>query len=117
MSYPTWPSDLPQKPIQDGYQEGLADNTIRSKPDVGYAKVRRRSTAVNDPIKMQIVCTQAQWSSVKYFYRTTLAASLPFTWTHPSDGTTANFRFVTPPMIAKPAGIYVVVALDLEVIL
>ena len=116
MSYPSWPSSLPQYVEQSGYQESLTDNTIRSKMDVGPAKVRRRFTAVVEPIQFSMWMTLIQWTTLRTFYYTTLACSLPFTWTHPSTQATVNFRFVTPPSVGAPQGGYVLASLDLEVI-
>jgi hypothetical protein len=116
VSYPAWPVGLPQTVLQDGYDETITDGSIRSKMDAGPAKARRRFTSTNEFVRCSMHITQAQWATARYFYLTTLATVLPFTWTHPSTGASANLRFVSPPRITPAGGGYVRLSLDLEVV-
>jgi hypothetical protein len=74
----TWPGTLPS-PISDGYQEIMADNSIRTQMEVGVAKVRKRSTAA--PVKFQLAynMTATQVITLKTFFNTTISCwlSLP----------------------------------------
>lgn len=115
MSYPAWPGTLPQVFEEGSYQEALTDNTIRTKMDVGPDKVRRRSTAVVEKIRGTMTLDQTQWGTLRTFYYTTLASSLPYTWIHPSTGAAINCRFVSPPSVSGRSP-YVSVNLDIEVI-
>ena len=116
MSYPVWPVSLPQTPLAEGYSEAIADNVIRSKMETGPAKMRLRSTVSNESLTCAMHITRAQWATVRVFYLTTLAVVLPFSWTHPSTGASANFRFVSPPTIAPAGGGFVTLTLALEVV-
>lgn len=117
MSIPAWPTSLPQKLLAEGYGEKLDDSTvIRTKMDIGPAKVRRRSTSTVEPIKGSMWLTSAQWSTLRFFYYTTLARALKFSWVHPTTGAAVNLRFVTAPALSGGRGPYVSAALDLEVV-
>ena len=45
MTVPVWPTDLPQRFLQDGYSEEVADGRLRQTMDKGPTKVRRRTSA------------------------------------------------------------------------
>ncbi len=112
---PTWPGTLPQKFSADGYDESPPDNLIRSKPDAGPAKVRRRTTANVRPYKTSLRMTSAQLDTLDTFYVTTLVSgSLAFDWQEPRSLSTKSFRFVSKPKYQAQGGDFWNVALDLE---
>ncbi|PJI56004.1 hypothetical protein CTI14_00275 [Methylobacterium radiotolerans] len=45
MTFPTWPADLPQKLITDGYSYSFADGRLKTAMDAGPPKMRRRFSA------------------------------------------------------------------------
>ena len=82
-----WPSDLPQKPLVQGFSETPPNLLTRSPMDVGPAKVRRRSTAGVTVLQCVFRLTTTQRASLLTFWQTTLAGgSLSYTWTHPISG-------------------------------
>lgn len=95
---PTWPVTIPQAPEFTGYQGAFGENAIRSQPDAGPVKARRRYTATNDPRTWQFVLKAAEFATFKTFYQTTLLdGTLAFDMTDPESGGAANFRFTTSP--------------------
>lgn len=102
-----WPSTLPQFPLSDGYSEVAQDGVIRSMPDAGAAKVRRRFTAVATYLSVRYQLTATEKGYLDTFYRTTTrGGTIRFNWPHPEGGT-VEARFRTPPAFS---------ALDVEVI-
>ena len=93
-----WPATLPDDWILDGASGAFGDNTLRSQPDVGPPKLRRRSTAMPDRFSGSLLMTTTQIGYLDTFYKTTLGGgSLPFDWLHPVTGASASFNFVGPP--------------------
>jgi hypothetical protein len=89
-----WPVSLPQDFLRNSYQSAAAENRIRSQPDTGPAKVRRRSTANVRPMAGNMNITDAQLTALKTFYdTTTLSGSLPFTFPDPETAATLLVRF------------------------
>jgi hypothetical protein len=117
MSIPAWPSELPQRLIVSGYNEGLPDVMLRTQMAVGPAKQRRRGTAGPRPVNGHQVHTSAQLTAFKTFFNTTLlGGTLRFSWVDPLDGTTANeMRFVETPSISAISGSLFQVQMKLEV--
>jgi|ADurb_Leu_02_Slu_FD_contig_41_16848_length_484_multi_1_in_0_out_0_1 hypothetical protein len=99
MAIPSWPNALPQNLLSEGYNESLRDNVLRSTPDAGPAKVRRRATAGVKPVSGRQALTTTELQALITFYETDLLdGSLRFSWTSPIDGTTAvEMRFTSPP--------------------
>lgn len=94
----TWPADLPQTPLADGFTFEEATSVIRSEVDVGPAKVRRRSTATVGTFSMTLKLTAAQRGTLRDFFRHDLEeGARSFTWTHPLDAGECECRFTGPP--------------------
>jgi hypothetical protein len=78
-----WPLTLPQCPTLY-FSEQRQRNVVAFQPDVGIAKMRRRSTAVGVSTSMTFRLTTAQLATFDTFYETTLSdGSLPFDMAHP----------------------------------
>lgn len=93
-----WPTELPQVPLLSGYGEKAANNSIRSKMDVGPAKSRRRISAGVRDHKMQYVVTSAQLAIFEEFYEDTLlSGSVSFEWEHPRTKVDGLWRIKTVP--------------------
>lgn len=112
----TWPATLPA-PLLAGYQETLADNTLRSQMDKGPDKVRRHTTANVRPLSFSLVLTATQLSALIAFYNTTtLGGSLAFDFTDIRTSETLSCRFSTPPVFSPVGGGPYTVNISLEVL-
>lgn len=94
---PAWPGTLPALWTANGYREQDADNVIRSAPDVGPPKRRRRSTAAMRRIDCVVDLTDTQRATLKAFYAQDCAhGALSFTRID-AHGTSRTFYFEAPP--------------------
>lgn len=92
MASITYPSTLPKAAPVSGRPESGA---IRTKMDVGPAKVRRRSTATAKPMQFMMRISGAKFDTFKTFFHTTaLEGTLAFDMADPWDDTTQEWRFV-----------------------
>ena len=100
MASIVWPTSLPQRLRRDGYQEQLAEGTIRTQMDEGPDKVRKLPTFDYDEVSGSVLVTDAQWQTLRTFYRTTTkGGSLAFEWVDMTDtDTTVTYRFKSPPV-------------------
>jgi hypothetical protein len=113
-----WPvANLPDYLLEDAASGSFGDNRLRSKMDVGPAKMRRRSTAAPDTFTGSQKLTSAQLGYLETFYKTTLTdGSLPFTWKHPRTRSTVDMRFLSPPTWSPSGGDYWLVNYSLEIL-
>jgi hypothetical protein len=82
----------------DGYEEQLADTSLRTQMDAGPAKVRRRFTAGVTTFQVSLPMTTAQVATFETFFSTTIAGgALAFDWVHPRTRAAVSMRIVTPP--------------------
>lgn len=94
---PTWPTDLPQKPLR-GYKEDPEDQALRDNPDIGTHLGRPLASAYGTNFQMGMLMTNAQITSLLTFYYTTVASgTLPFDWIHPREKTSGKFLFKARP--------------------
>lgn len=94
----TWPATLPTEPINDGFQEALGNNVLRTNMDVGPAKVRRRSAIRNDALSIRLKLTTAELAIFKAFYTTDLHDGVDtIQWVHPITNVSTDLRFTSPP--------------------
>lgn len=94
----TWPGSLPQTPLPDNFNEALADNAVRFKPDVGPPKTRRRGTAAETPMQVTFYMHANQRADLTTFFRDTLlSGTLPFLWNDPITQVLSTFMFAAPP--------------------
>lgn len=101
---PAWPATLPQSPLLDGYSEEAGDNVLRSQPEMGPPKTRRRFTARIDRLNLSYVMTTAQLGIFEAFWRTDLAdGALPITMPHPRKGGSINAVPVGPYSATRDA--------------
>lgn len=71
-----------------------ADNTIRSSVAAGPAKVRRRFTAVPEPMTLTGQLSERELAVLETFIKTTLQEALPFGWVNFRNGRPASYRFM-----------------------
>lgn len=115
MTIPVWPGTLPQALQINGFSEAPPDVAIGSQPDIGPAKLRRRSSTGPRPVRGNVTLTSSQVDTLLDFYETDLlGGTLRFSWTKPRDAmTAAEYRFVTRPEPQGGDGVFLVM-LDLE---
>jgi hypothetical protein len=91
-----WPATLPENP--SGYSEKAGRNTIRTPPDSGPAKSRRRFTKSVKTGRMEFFLTLDQMATMKTFYETTLKdGSLSMDFNHPWTGVLTEMYITEPP--------------------
>jgi len=84
MTVPTWPDTLPQRFLVNGNQEATGDGRLRSPTDTGPGKVRRRSSAVVNPLGGTLRMNAAQLAIFDGFIDSDIAGgSLPFNFPAP----------------------------------
>ncbi|MGO6835017.1 hypothetical protein ACCS87_02650 [Rhizobium ruizarguesonis] len=72
MTVPVWPATLPCFFTATSYEEGGADNVLRSQNSIGPAKSRRRTTANVWTQGGQMVMTYSQYGTFWNFVKTDL---------------------------------------------
>lgn len=92
-----WPSTLPQAPASFS-QARTANNVLRTQPDDGPAKMRRRYTKAPTQGSMSWTFTLEQWAIFEQFYEVTCNMGTSFfVMNHPWYGATRKFRIIKPP--------------------
>lgn len=113
---PTWPADLPQSALIEGYEEDEADNLLVTAMEVGPEKTRPRNTSKPYTIQWPLLLTVAQRASLKTFYKTTLAhGSLKYTHVHPVTGEAITCKISKPPKYVPASGTKFTTVLQVEV--
>ncbi|MFW5909188.1 MAG: hypothetical protein ACOCUM_00300 [Thiohalospira sp.] len=119
---PTWPSTLPDKPLQQGYEEQPRKDVLRTSMDQGPAKVRRRGTAKPVRVPMELHLTSDQADTLASFVDDDLEdGTLRFDWEHPRTGDSVQFRFVfnsgeAPYTLSVVGGTLYVASATLEIL-
>lgn len=114
----SWPIDLPQVPIANGFAEKQPDIALRSQMGVGPAKVRPLTTEGVTQLTCPFRLTSAQRASLLTFWKTTLTSgSLPYTWAHPITGSPITCRIASAPEFQPTArGLYWTTVLSVEIL-
>ena len=96
-----WPASLPQSPLAGTFQTVPEATAAVFEPDVGPPRVRRRTSNAGHDMRASFAMTEAQYSTLLTFWKTTLSDGVAsFTWLHPVDGTVESFAFAgRPPQI------------------
>jgi hypothetical protein len=98
-----WPSTVPARPSVRGFNQVGRDNVVRSKPDFGPSKTRRRYTADTIYYSCQYEMTLGEWAYLEAFYWSTVASgTLSFNWVHPLTGTSTEVMFFGGPPSHSP---------------
>lgn len=93
-----WTGTLPQNFQVQGYSEVGADNTIRTKMEVGPNKIRKRTTSNVRIVSGTMWLTPAQYTELRDFYENIHEyGSLSFT-KDDEHGINRTWRFVNPPV-------------------
>lgn len=89
MALPTdWPVELPKGFEADSYGSAPQSGVIRTEMSSGYAKVRRRFTAVITEHSGTMIMTKEQFETyfVPFFKVTIDYGTIPFDFPNPLDG-------------------------------
>lgn len=114
---PTWPTELPQSPLLDNYDETFQQEFIRSEMDAGPVKQRRRFSASSTHIRASLIVTSSQLDDLRFFYDIDiLGGSLAFSWVHPRTSEAVSMRFVSPYSISPISGNIYRVTMELEIL-
>jgi hypothetical protein len=93
-----WSGTLPQNFQVPGYSETGAENTLRTRMDVGPSKVRKRTTSNVRTVTGLMWLTPAQYTELRTFYEVTHEyGALTFT-KDDEHGINRTWRFVKPPV-------------------
>lgn len=115
MAAQTWPATLPQGPasFELGEPEG---NTIRTTPDNGPTKSRRRFTKQVTKGTMSFMLTIPQYQTFKDFYRNNLNfGTQRFNFFHPWDQVIQEFKMTSEPKYSAEGTLAVNVSFSWEV--
>lgn len=115
MADTTWPSTLRDLWLKDGFREIPPKNMIRTKMDVGPAKVRRRTTSNVRQFLGRMFLTSALVVVLDDFFVTsTKSGTLTIELKHPRTGTTGTYRFVNEPQyVSRNRGYVATIQLEL----
>lgn len=97
----TWPGTIPNEFEREGYQEGFANNVIKSNVDSGPPKRRRRTSANIKTLQGRIQMTTAETELLETFFYDTVGEANEFDFTHPRKETTISVVFSEPPTLVQ----------------
>lgn len=110
-----WPGTLPEIPLKSGLNETPQDQVLRSSPDAGPGKSRRRFTAGAKNHTVMMRMSTAQVGIFEAFFDDDLhGGSLRFELAHYRTGVTKEFKFSKPYTIAPRGGSFWNVTLPLK---
>lgn len=112
----TWPADLPQQMLINGYDEQDKKVLIRTEMDAAVAKQRRRFSVTGSDASGSFLMTNAQRASFRTFFKEVLKdGALEFNLPEVGDNDTYRLvRFMGTPPKYTPAGLRWIVSLELE---
>lgn len=87
-----WPTSLPQRPLES-YSETTGAMIIRTQPDLGPAKQRRRGQRP-DTLSVQFNMSTSQCETLREFIQDTLRGTIRFGFTHPRTLAVVEVRVV-----------------------
>jgi hypothetical protein len=109
-----WPATLPQAPATFS-QARSGSSVLRTQPDDGPAKMRRRFTKSVKQGSMSFVLTLAQWNILEAFYETDLNEGTQFfVMNHPWYNAPRKFRITKPYNSSAEGSLAVNVSMDWE---
>jgi hypothetical protein len=92
MASYVWPPSLPQTPLAS-YSETSGAIILRTQPDAGPAKMRRRGKRP-DTLSVQFDMSTAQVETLRSFLMDTLMGTVRFDFTHPRTLQVVEVRVV-----------------------
>lgn len=114
MATQTWPATLPVGP-QSFDQAKDATGVIRTSPDNGPVKMRRRFTKIPVRGSMSFVMSIAQRNIFNSFYETQLNMGTErFNFFHPWDQVVRDFRITAMPRESASGPLAVAISVEFE---
>lgn len=112
----TWPAELPQQMLIEGYNESPNKQKIRTEMDAAIAKQRPRFSTTTGPFTGGMVMTDDQYNLFKEFFSITLGnGCLEFNMPKPGNTIETHVvRFTLEDYQPTKRGLYWVVVLNLE---
>lgn len=111
----TWPANLPQSPLVDGFEETPPYEIVRTSMDAGPAKVRRRATSGVRRFQVQFIMTTTQMTIFDDFYVSTLShGASRYDWDDPRTEVSKEWRIVDRPRYSPVGSEYWRVSFSLE---
>lgn len=96
----TWPIALPQAPAS--YQEQKQSVTVRTHPDSGPPKSRRKFTKALTKGQMGFMLTNEQAVTLNTFWKKSMqGGALPVNFVHPWNGKTISMMIVEAPSYSQ----------------
>lgn len=112
-----WPPSLQQLVNEQGFSLEKGSTVIRSSPEIGPVKMRRRFTRSVDTMNISLYLTVAQFNTFETFYNTqTNAGVTPFELEHPITGVLREYRFIDEPKYTSIGGITFQVSFRVEIL-
>lgn len=109
-----WPTQF--KPLVNSIEESPPNNLLRSQPDKGPAKQRRRTTANVRPIAFRMLLRNADVEVFDdFFVDSTYSGAETFDWVHPRTGVLCSARFTQPPNYREQGATHFMVEVSLEI--
>lgn len=87
-----WPTSLPQRPLSD-YSETTGVMIMRTQPDLGPSKQRRRAQRL-DTLKVQFNMSTTQIEILREFVQDTIKGTIRFGFAHPRTLEVVEVRIV-----------------------
>lgn len=104
MAYLTWPTDVSQCVLRNGFQVAPTENVVRAPTATGPGKVRRRASSAPIMVPPSVIASTQEKQSIMAFWKNTVkSGALRFIW--PSldqaiDGDFYEYQFEAPPTYA-----------------
>lgn len=97
MANPVWPLTLPQAPLAGSYSETGDGNVVRSAPELGPPKVRKRYSRELVTYQISLILTDAQRAAFLTFYSGAAQGGAQwFDWIDFATQALQSYRFVPP---------------------
>ena len=117
MAAISWPATLPQYVLQDGFEFGGRDDSIRTPSDIGSPKVRPRSTATIYEFPASFELTAAQFTILETFFDTTTSrGTAVFNFTHPITDAAIEVSSTSRPKYRSAGGSRFTAAFGLRIV-
>lgn len=108
-----WPATLPQGPAS--WQEQPSSIVVRTNPDTGPAKTRRRYTKAKRTATMTFLVTIDQYKTLDSFFENDLqGGAIPMSFVHPWKLAAMDMFVTEPPTFSNDEGLGVQVSVKVE---
>lgn len=117
MAIANWPATLPQSFHLNGFSREYPENRLRTRVDVGPAKVRRRQTLAAAKMTGNMYLDTTQKTELDTFIETTtISGSLCFNFPVPEGGTVVCRFGEALPLISMVSPDTYMVTIELEIL-